>query len=206
MPRMKLYLSPISPNSRKVSAVQAHLGLECDVQIVDLSNEDNRAPRYLAVNPNGMVPTMIDDGFTLWESNAIMAYMCSKVDTELWPDGNARYDVLRWMNWELAHWGRWLTIYGFEMFRDKFGMGEVDEKALAAAGAAIARFGKVLDDHLSRRTFLVGDALTIADFAVASHLAYRIPAKYPLDSFKHILAWEARLAEVPAWRDTTPES
>lgn len=206
MPRMKLYLSPISPNSRKVSAVKAHLGIECDVQIIDLSNGENRAPKYLAINPNGMVPALTDGDFTLWESNAIMAYLCSKAESDLWPDGNARYDVQRWMNWELAHFGRWLTIYGFEKFRGKFGMGEPDDKVLAAAGTSIAKFAKILDDHLARRTFMVGEALSIADFAIASHLAYRVAAEYPLNSFKNVLAWEERLLEVPAWRDTVPET
>jgi glutathione S-transferase len=52
----------------------------------------------------------------------------------------------------------------------------------------------------------VGDGLTIADFAVASHLTYRVPAQLPLASFNNISAWEARLNEVPAWKNSAPKA
>lgn len=84
-------------------------------------------------------------------------------------------------------------------------MGEPDEKAMEEAAGFIAKFGGVLDEHLEKNNYLVGDKPTIADFAVASHLTYRVPAKLPLDGFKNILAWEARLNEIPAWRDSAPK-
>lgn len=203
---MKIYVNPISPNSRKVSAVAAHLGLDCEIQLVDLSKGDNRSPEYLALNPNGKVPTLTDGDFSLWESNSIMAYLCSKVDTPLWPEGRDRYDIQRWMNWELAHFGRWISSYGFETFlRGLLGAGEANQEAMKEAAGFIARFGKVLDEHLSQHDYLVGDGPTIADFAVASHLTYRVPAKLPLDHFAQITAWEARLNEIPAWRQSAPQ-
>ena len=203
---MKLYVNDLSPNSRKVTSVANHLKLDCDIETLDFAKGENRAPEFLAINPNGKLPALQDGDFNLWESNAIMGYLCSKVDTDLWPKTNARYDISRWMNWELAHWGRWISSYGFETFlKGMFGLGEPDEAAMAEAAGFISRFGKVLDDHLSDKSFLVGDTLTIADFAVGSHLSYRIPAKLPLDDFKNILAWEARLLEVPAWRDSAPK-
>lgn len=203
---MKLYINPMSPNSRKVTATAKHLDLDCEIQIIDLANGENKKPEFLAINPNGKLPALEDDGFTLWESNAMMGYLCGKTDTTLWPKSNARYDILRWMNWELAHWGRWISSYGFETFlKGMLGMGEPDEAKMKEAAGFIARFATVLDDHLGAQDFLVGDSLTIADFAVASHLTYRIPGKLPLDDYKNILAWDARLGEIPAWRDTAPQ-
>jgi glutathione S-transferase len=203
---MKLYINQLSPNSRKVTSVLAHLGLDSEVEVVDFGKGDNRTPEFLAVNPNGKIPALTDGDFTLWESNAIMGYLCSKADTTLWPKTNARYDIIRWMSWELAHWGRWISSYGFETFlKGMLGLGEPDEKALAEAAKFIAKFGKVLDDHLADNDYLVGNTVTIADFAVASHLTYRIPAKLPLDDFANILAWETRLNEIPAWRDSAPK-
>jgi glutathione S-transferase len=121
-------------------------------------------------------------------------------------DRDTRYDIARWMNWELAHWGRWISSYGFEtLLKGMFGMGEPDEKAMEEAAGFIAKFGGVLDEHLEKNNYLVGDKPTIADFAVASHLTYRVPAKLPLNGFKNILAWEARLNEIPAWRDSAPK-
>jgi glutathione S-transferase len=203
---MKLYVNPMSPNSRKVSFVAKHLGLGCDVETVDFTKGENRSPEFLAINPNGKIPALKDGEFNLWESNAIMGYLCSKTDTDLWPKSNARYDIGRWMNWELAHWGRWISSYGFQTFlKGMLGMGEPDESAMAEAAGFIAKFGAVLDDHLAKNDYLVGDSPTIADFAVASHLTYRVPAKLPLGDFENITAWEARLNEVPAWRDSAPQ-
>ena len=203
---MKLYLNPLSPNCRKVSAVAQHLELEAEIVLVDFAQGENRTPEFLAINPNGKVPALADGDLCLWESNAIMGYLCSKKGTDLWPKSNSRYDILRWMNWELAHWGRWISSYGFETFlKGMLKLGDPNEEAMAEAAGFIARFGKVLDDHLANKSWLVGDKLTIADFAVGSHLTYRIPAKLPLDGFKNILAWEQRLNEIPAWRETAPK-
>lgn len=202
---MKLYITPMSPNSRKVTAVVAHLGLDCETQIVDLSKGENKTPEFLAVNPNGKVPALSDGDFSLWESNSIMSYLCSKVDTDLWPNSDARYDITRWMNWELAHWGRWISTYGYEtLLKAMFGQGGPDEAVLKEAGGFIGRFARVLDDHLAKRDFLVGEGLTLADFSVATHLTYRVPAKLPLDGFANIDAWSKRLDEIPAWRESMP--
>lgn len=204
---MKLYINSLSPNSRKVTAVASHVSSDCELEVVDLGKGGNKTPEFLAINPNGKIPALQDGDFSLWESNAIMGYLCSKADTDLWPKSDARYDISRWMNWELAHWGRWISSYAYETFlRGMFGLGDPDEKAMAEAAGFIAKFGKVLDDHLAKNNYLVGNTATIADFAVASHLTYRIPAKLPLDDFKNILAWEARLNEIPAWRDSAPKN
>ncbi len=205
---MDLYVNLLSPNSRKVVAVAEHLGLDVTTHVMDFGNGDLKTPEFLAINPNGKIPALTDGDFKLWESNAIMAYLASKSDnSSLWPKSDARYDIMRWMNWELAHWGRWISTYGFETFLKKmFGMGDADPKVVEEAGGFIQRFGAVLDGHLANNNFLVGDAVTIADFAVASHLGYRIAAGLPLDSFSNILAWEARLNEIPAWRNSTPNA
>lgn len=203
---MKLYINPLSPNSRKVTAVRNHLGLDTEVQVVDIGKGENRSPEFLAINANGKIPALTDGDLKLWESNAIMGYLCSKKDTSLWPKSDARYDIIRWMSWELAHWGRWISTYTYEtMLKGMFGQGDADPAVVEEAGKFIAKFGKVLDDHLADHKFLTGDEVTIADFAVGSHLSYRVPGKLPLDDFKNITAWEARLNEIPAWRESQPK-
>jgi len=64
---------------------------------------DSKKPEYLAINPNGKVPTLVDGDTTLWESNAILCYLGGKSDTDLWPKSAKRYDILRWMFWEANH-------------------------------------------------------------------------------------------------------
>ncbi len=135
-----------------------------------------------------------------------MAYLASKTETPVWPKSKSRYDIMRWMSWELAHWGRWISTYGYETFlKELFGQGEPDEKVLEEAGGFISRFATVLDGHLSKNDFLVDNQLTLADFAVGSHLTYRKQAKLPLDDYKYITAWESRLNEVPAWQKSAPK-
>jgi glutathione S-transferase len=103
---MKLYLFPPSGRVLGIVALRNHLGLDCEVQPIDLGRGDQLAPEYLALNPNKKIPTLEDDGFVLWESNAILFYMAAKQrDGGLWPsDLRGQADVLRWLAWESAHW------------------------------------------------------------------------------------------------------
>jgi glutathione S-transferase len=95
---MKLYTNLFSPNARKVHAVANELGIELDTHTVDLRAGEQRTPEYLALNPNGKVPTLVDGDTVLWESNAIICYLAGKGDTELWPKSAKRYDILRWIS------------------------------------------------------------------------------------------------------------
>ena len=94
---MKLYTNLFSPNARKVHAVAHALGIDLETHTVDLRAGEQRTPEYLALNPNGKVPTLVDGDTVLWESNAIMCYLAGKGDTDLWPKSAKRYDILRWM-------------------------------------------------------------------------------------------------------------
>src|SRR5262249_12957504 len=105
---MKLYATPPSPRAFKVVAVAHHLGLEPEMVFVDLLNGDHMKPEFAALNPNRKMPVLEDDGFVLWESNAIMQYLASKKPASgLWPtDPRHQADVSRWQCWDLAHWER----------------------------------------------------------------------------------------------------
>src|SRR5208282_545775 len=101
---MKLYGFPPSTNTWKVRAVAAHLGIPLEVEIVDLSKP--RTPDYLALNPTGRTPTLVDRDFKLWESTAIMQYLASCTANSLWPNDSRKHaDIMRWQSWGLAHWG-----------------------------------------------------------------------------------------------------
>src|SRR5215468_10093786 len=101
-PAMKLYGFPLSPNTWKARAVAAHLGLPLELEIVDLTKP--RTPDYLAINPTGRTPTLVDGDFKLWESNAIMQYVASRSANALWPDNaRTRADIARWQFWQLGH-------------------------------------------------------------------------------------------------------
>jgi glutathione S-transferase len=102
---MKLYGFPPSPNSWQVRALAAHLGVPLEFEFVDITKGESHTPAYLALNPTGRTPTLVDGDFKLWESHAIMQYIASKTASSLWPDDvRARADITRWQSWTLAHW------------------------------------------------------------------------------------------------------
>jgi glutathione S-transferase len=102
---MKLYGFPPSPNTWKVRAVAAQIGVPLDTEFVDLTKP--RSPDYLAINPTGRTPTLVDGDFILSESNAIMQYLASRPPTSLWPDdARIRADIASWQCWQLAHWSK----------------------------------------------------------------------------------------------------
>src|SRR3984893_7473354 len=103
---MKLYGFPPSPNTWQVRALAAHLGVPLELEFVDLSKGASRTAAFLALNPTGRTPVLVDGDFNLWESNAILQYIAAKTKTPLWPDDvRSRADITRWQCWELAHWG-----------------------------------------------------------------------------------------------------
>src|SRR5262249_46983544 len=104
---MKLYGFSPSPNTWKVRALAAHLGIPLDYEFVDLTKGASRTPAYLAINPTGRTPALVDGDFKLWESVAIMQYLAAQRPNSLWPDdARARADIMRWQSWQLVHWGK----------------------------------------------------------------------------------------------------
>ena len=204
---MKLYGFPPSPNTRKVQAVAVHLGIALEFEFVDITKGASRTPQFLALNPGGRTPVLVDGDFKLWESNAIMQYLASKKKNTLWPeDERVRADVARWQFWQVAHWHEGCGGFLWENMVKKFLLGgETDAAALRRAEAAFHRDAPMLDAHLSSREYLV-EALTLADFAVASYLHYAAPAQLPLERYRNIQRWYARIEALPAWGETAPKT
>jgi glutathione S-transferase len=204
---MKLYGFPPSPNTWKVRAVAAHLGIPLDLELVDLTKGGSRAPAYLALNPTGRTPTLVDGDLKLWESNAIMQYLASQKPNALWPnDARVRADIMRWQSWQLAHWGKEacepLTFQ--RLVKKILNLGPPDEAIIARGTEAFNREASVLDSHLSKQPYLGGKELTLADFSVAASLFYAKEAEMPLAPYGRVQEWFGRVSALPAWRETAP--
>jgi glutathione S-transferase len=206
---MKLYGFPPSPNTWKVRALAAHLGVPLELEFVDLSKGAQYAPAYLALNPTGRTPTLVDGDFKLWESNAILQYIAGKSANSLWPNDDAkkRADIARWQFWQLAHWGaeacQPLTFQ--RLVKKILNLGPPDEAAIAKGIEAFNKEAKMLDTHLAKQPYLVGKDLTIADFAVAAPLLYAKEADMPVGPYTHLRSWFDRVAALPCWRETAPQ-
>jgi len=204
---MKLHCFPPSPNTWKVRAFAHQIGVPLELELVDLTKGTSRTPGFLALNPTGRTPVLVDGDFTLWESSAIMQYLGSVVSTPLWPDDRkTRADIMRWQSWHLAHWARGVQPMIFEnMVKPLLKIGEPDRSALAQAAELFHQEASMLDAHLARHPYLIDDKPTLADFTVVAPLFYAEPAKMPLERYGHVKRWFGSLAALPAWQQTAPQ-
>jgi glutathione S-transferase len=204
---MKLYFNPLSPNVRRVRLTAAVLGFHLDEQKLDFAKGEHKKPEYLALNPNGAVPTLVDGDFVLTESRAIMQYLAAKKpESGLLPrDEQARADVSRWQFWDAAHFSPQMGTLAFEkLLKGMLGLGEPDAGKIQEALANFRRFAAVLDKRLEGRKYLVGNALTVADLTVASSLTYAQPTEAPVGDFPHVKGWFEGIASLDAWKQTSP--
>jgi glutathione S-transferase len=201
---MKLYYAE-TLNPRKACAVAKYLNAPVEFVRVDLGKGEHKSPSYLAINPNGKVPTLTDGDTRLWESHAIMAYLARAAGSDLCPADERQIDVLRWLSWSSEHFTRHGgTLYFQNVIKPNFLGAAPDPKAVEEATGFFRQFAAVLNEHLRGRKYLLGDALTIADFSVAVTLPYADKAKIPVAEFAEIERWHARLNELPAWREPFP--
>jgi glutathione S-transferase len=192
---------------RRVLALVKHLGLEAEPIEMDLMGGAMKGADYVAINPNIKAPTLVDDDFVLWESSAIMAYLCIKAGSDMWPAHNPaeQVEVLRWLSWNDHHWSPAVGPFYFEhVVKPTFSIGEPDRTGLKKKADDLTRYAKVLDDHLAKRSYVACGRLTIADFQLASMATYWRDSEMPLDSFQNIVSWIDRLMRIPAWADPWP--
>lgn len=203
---MHLYHHPYSSNARRVTMVADHLGIKLDLVEINLGSADDRR-RLAEVNPNSKIPVLLDDGFMLTESCAIMQYLAdSKPGQTLYPhDPLARADVNRWLFWSSQHFAPAIGVIVWQNVWKKMVEGaDPDPVELARGTRELERFAPVLDAHLAGREWLCGDALTLADFAVAAPLMYIELGHVPVAPYANLLAWFGRVRQLPAWRHTEP--
>jgi len=202
---MKLYYAE-TLNPRKVCAVAKYLNAPVEFVHVDLRTGEQRQPPFLAINPNGKVPALEDGDNHIWESNAIMGYLAHAAGSDLWPRDGRQIEVLRWLNWDASHFTRHAGMLYFEyIIKPIFNLGPPSESAVKDATDNVLRYGHILNEHLRGRAYLLGDVLTIADFAVAVTLPYAEKAHIPIKEFPEVLRWHGRLNDLAAWREPFPK-
>lgn len=202
---MKLYYFH-TPSARKPCAVAKFLGSPVEFIQVDLASGEHKQPDFLAINPNGRVPALEDGDFKLWEASAIMCYLAHKSGSDLWPtDAVEQIDVLRWLNWDTAHFSRHAGRLFYQRYvKPSFGLGSPDPNEIEDADGFFRTFAGVLSDHLKGRDTIACNRLTVADFAIASALPTAKEAELPLELFPEIQRWHDGMMALPAWRDPYP--
>ena len=157
---------------------------------------------YVAMNPNSVIPTLQEDGFTLWESNAILRYLAATqpAGTALWPaDPQARAVVDQWLDWQQTTMGPPQSAVFQSLVRTA-----PDKRDSAAIAAALVRAGaawSILDAQLAKHAYIAGPDFTIADIAsgVHAHRWFAFDVERP--ALPRLRAWYDRLLARPAYRE-----
>lgn len=195
-----------SVNVQKVVWCADELGLDYERLDVGGKFGGNDTAEYLAMNPNGLVPVIQDDGFVLYESNAIVRYLCARHGAHtMWPeDLRRRADVDRWMEWQStgytpAMWGAfWQLIRTAPEKRDA--------AMVESSRARSEKHSAILDAHLASRRFLTGDDFSAADIVVgcAAHRWLNMPLqRQPRPNLER---WYQELKSRPASRQVTSQA
>src|SRR5260370_2433484 len=160
---MKLYYFP-SPNPQKVKFALLELGLDCEMVPVDLTKQEQREPAFLALNPFGRVPVLVDGDLTLWESHAILDYLGEKTG-RLWPTSTAgRADALRWLFFLSAHINPPAAELALRIRAKVLGI-PVDEATIARGEKALPGVIAIVQTQLSKHKWLSGAAFSLVDCA-----------------------------------------
>ncbi len=199
---MQLFTYPDSPHCRKVHSV---IDLtEAPVEIVRVDVHATPKPSaFLAANPDGKVPTLVDGERVLIESNVICAYLAAKTASPLLPTGDERFDVWMWLTWEAANWVKHADVLMYENHvKQQIGRGAPSEHRVARASAAMRSLAERMERVLASRSFLVGDSLTLADIVLGVWMAQAASCGFPVLDLDHLSGWHERVRAIPefaAW-------
>jgi glutathione S-transferase len=176
------------------------LGLAYEHIPVDMADGGTRRPEFLAINPNGHIPVIDDDGFRLWESMAINLYLAKKHGLGgLYPQALAdEARAWQWSFWGMTEIERPILTALFN--RALYPEDKRDREAADAAERALAAPLKVLDGALAATPYLLGDRFTVADLNVASILSWARPAQIDLAAVPKLAGWLRTCSDRPAAR------
>ena len=199
---LKIWGRKNSSNVRKALWCAEELGL--DYEAIDAGGAFGvvDTPQYRALNPNGRVPMIEDDGFVLWESNAIVRYLAARYgdDTSWYPsDVRVRAQADKWMDWTTSSFAG--------PFRDLFWgvlrtpTEQQDWLLINAASKTCAELLSIVDQALSEKPYLSGDEIGMGDIPLGSFIYawFEMPIERP--HMRHLSAWYERLKLRPAYRN-----
>jgi glutathione S-transferase len=198
---MKLYHFP-SPNPQKVTFAMLELGLECEIVPVDLTKGEQRRPEFLALNPYGRVPVLVDGDLTLWESHAILAYLGDKT-AKMWPTSAAgRADALRWLFFLSGHISPPASDLAFNRIAVRLLGLPGDEAAIARGEKALPNVIEILEGQLAHGKWLLGNDFTLVDCAYCPVLNVIEKAGFSFGNFPKVSTYLDAVRARPAWKET----
>ena len=197
---MKLYYFP-SPNPQKVKFALLELGLDCETVPVDLTKREQREPAFLALNPFGRVPVLVDGNLTLCESHAILAYL-GETTGRLWPNSAAgRADALQWLFFLSQHIMPAAGEVALRIRARVLGIA-ADEATIARGEKAMPDVMKVVDGQLAKGRWILGTEFSLVDCAYCPILNVIEKAGFSFAEFPRVTAYLDTVRARSAWKDT----
>ena len=191
---LKIYWSPLSTPANKVRMCANLLGIEYESVTVDLRGGEQKKPEYLEISPFGKVPAIDDDGYRLFESNAIVKYLCRREDSPLYPTAlQAQGRVDAWCDFAASMltpaMGR---IFFNKILAPMLGM-ESNQESLNDGLRFVGNYLPVLEKQLASQANLASDALTIADLAVLNGFDLSEICEVDISAAPRLCEWRAEL-------------
>lgn len=191
----KVYGDVISGNCYKVKLILELLGQPYQWVPVDILKGETQSEAFLALNPNGKIPVLeLDDGTTLWESNAILNFLAEGSDL-LPTEPRLRTQVLQWQFFEQYSHEPYVAVARFIKRYQGMPTERAEEYQVCLVRGYKAL--RVMEQQLSRTPYLVGDAYSIADIALYAYTHVAEEGGFDLSGFPAIQAWMARVAAHP---------
>ncbi len=198
---LKLWGRTTSVNVQKVMWCCGEL--ELDYERIDAGGPfgGTDTPEFLAMNPNGLVPAISEDGFSLWESNTILRYLSAKHGSgSLWPEDPAERALAdKWMDYQLGT--LWVAFRAGYLGLTRTPPEQRDPKAIQASLESTAEVLSILDAHLSDNEYVAGADLTMGDISLGSTIYRWLNIDIERPELKNLVAWHERLTQRPAYQD-----
>jgi glutathione S-transferase len=195
---LKIIGKSSSINVRKVLWTCAEIGLPFERE--DWAGGAMQAPAFLALNPNAMVPVLVDDGFVLWESNTICRYLCTRYGQSGLLPGAARERarVEQWMDWQATELNNAWRYAFMALVRRSPAHG--DAAQVEASIASWNRHMGILEAQLQATgRFVAGDTFTLADIVLGLSLNRWLMTPMPRPAYPALAAWHERLGQRAAF-------
>jgi glutathione S-transferase len=193
---IKLYGHEISGNSYKARLLLSLLNLEYEWIKIDLLKGEQKSPEYLAMNPFGQVPLLLDGETQVADAQAILVYLARQYGGDRWLplDAIPLSQVVRWLSTTAGE-----VRQGVENARLYHLFGAATNINIERATQKAAFILIQLNQQLSTHTWLEFDRPTIADIAVFPYVALARDGKIDLDAYPHVLAWIDRIKQLPGY-------
>ncbi|KAH8330518.1 hypothetical protein KR067_004442 [Drosophila pandora] len=199
MPQLDLYNMPMAPASRAIQMIAKAVGVELNSKFINTMEGDQLKPEFVKINPQHTIPTLVDDGFAIWESRAIAVYLVEKYgkpDSSLYPkDPQKRALINQRLYFDMGTVYDALGKYMFPLFRTgKLG----DQEALDKLNTAIG----FLNTFLEGQDFVAGKELTVADIVLLATVSATQVIAFDLAKFPNVERWYKNAPNVvPGWAE-----